>query len=107
MWKLEFHKHPVFIYRVFEFILKVGVEDLIVNAQLVRMQRENTNNAKSKVRFKQLICDLQPAVRSQSILQRLLWVLYCTVMYFYFYEQETDSFTCKTIIMSLILHLVH
>jgi hypothetical protein len=34
------------------FILKVGVEESIVNAPL---QSKNTNNAKSEVRFKQLI----------------------------------------------------
>jgi hypothetical protein len=37
---------------------KVGVEELIVNAPLVRLQSKNTNNAKSEVRFKQLIRDL-------------------------------------------------
>jgi hypothetical protein len=39
------------------FILKVGVEELIVNAPLARLQSKNTNNAKSEVRFKQLIRD--------------------------------------------------
>jgi hypothetical protein len=42
----------------FKFILKVGVEDSIVNASVVRLQSKNTNNAKSEVRFKQLIRDL-------------------------------------------------
>jgi hypothetical protein len=40
----------------FKFFLKVGVEESIVNTPLVRMQ--NKNNAKSEVRFKQLIRDL-------------------------------------------------
>jgi hypothetical protein len=39
----------------FKFILKVGVEESIVNAPLGRLQSKNTNNAKSEVRFKQLI----------------------------------------------------
>jgi hypothetical protein len=44
-------------------ILKVGVEESIVNAPLVRLQSQNTNYAKSEVRFKQrirhlLICNL-------------------------------------------------
>jgi hypothetical protein len=39
----------------FKFILKVGVEESIVNAPLDRLQSKNTNNAKSEVRFKQLI----------------------------------------------------
>jgi hypothetical protein len=38
---------------LFEFILKVGVEESIVNAPIVSLQSENTNNAKSEVRFKQ------------------------------------------------------
>jgi hypothetical protein len=33
------------------------VEELIVNASLVSLQSKNTNNAKSEVRFKQLIRD--------------------------------------------------
>jgi hypothetical protein len=40
---------------LFKFILKVGVEESIVNAPLV-LQSKNTKNAKSEVRFKQLIC---------------------------------------------------
>jgi hypothetical protein len=40
-----------------KFLLKVGVEESIVNAPLVSRQSENTNNAKSEVRFKQLIHD--------------------------------------------------
>jgi hypothetical protein len=42
----------------FKFILKVGVEESIVNAPLVSLPSKNTNNAKSEVRFKQLIRDL-------------------------------------------------
>jgi hypothetical protein len=42
----------------FKNILKVGVEDSIVNAPLVILQSKNTSNAKSEVRFKQLIRDL-------------------------------------------------
>jgi hypothetical protein len=38
-----------------KFILKVGVEESIVNAPLVSLQSKNTNNSKSEVRFKQLI----------------------------------------------------
>jgi hypothetical protein len=34
----------------FKFILKVGVEESIVNAPLVSLQSKNTNNAKSEVR---------------------------------------------------------
>jgi hypothetical protein len=33
------------------------VEELIVDASLVSLQSKNTNNAKSEVRFKQLIRD--------------------------------------------------
>jgi hypothetical protein len=54
----------------FKFLLKVGVEEAIVNAPLVSLQSKNTNNAKSEVRFKQLIRDLQSVVCSQSTLQR-------------------------------------
>jgi hypothetical protein len=39
----------------FKFILKVGVEESIVNAPLVSLHMKNTNNTKSEVRFKQLI----------------------------------------------------
>jgi hypothetical protein len=39
----------------FKFILKVGVEELIVNEPIVCVQSKNTNNPKSEVRFKQLI----------------------------------------------------
>jgi hypothetical protein len=42
----------------FKFFLKVGVEESIVNAPLARLQSKNTNNAKSEVKFKQLIRDL-------------------------------------------------
>jgi hypothetical protein len=46
----------VSLYRVFiKFIFKVGVEESIVNAPLISLQNKNTNNAKSEVRFKQLI----------------------------------------------------
>jgi hypothetical protein len=38
--------------------VKVGVEESIVNAPLVRLQSKNTNNAKNEVRFKELIRDL-------------------------------------------------
>jgi hypothetical protein len=41
----------------FKFILKVGVEESIVNAPLVSLQNKNKNNAKSEVKFKQLIRD--------------------------------------------------
>jgi hypothetical protein len=47
-------------------------EESIVNVPHVRLQSKNTNNAKSEVRFKQLIRDLQSVVRSQSTLQHLL-----------------------------------
>jgi hypothetical protein len=39
----------------FKFLLKLGIEDSIVNAPLIRLQSKNTNNPKSEVRFKQLI----------------------------------------------------
>jgi hypothetical protein len=42
---------------LFKLILKVGVEESIVNAPLVSLRSKNTNNAKSEVRFK-LIRDL-------------------------------------------------
>jgi hypothetical protein len=42
-----------------KFILKIGVEETNVNAPLLILQSINTNNAKSEVRFKQLIRDLQ------------------------------------------------
>jgi hypothetical protein len=42
----------------FKFILKVGVEESIVNAPYVSVQSKNTNNTKSEVSFKQLIRDL-------------------------------------------------
>jgi hypothetical protein len=41
-----------------KFILKAGIKELIVNAPLVSRQSKNTNNAKSEVRFEQLIRDL-------------------------------------------------
>jgi hypothetical protein len=46
------------IGRSFKCLLKVGVEESIVNAPFVSLQSKNTNIAKSKVRFKQLIRDL-------------------------------------------------
>jgi hypothetical protein len=42
----------------FKCILKVGVEESIMNTPLLSLQSKNTNNAKSEVRFKQLIRDL-------------------------------------------------
>jgi hypothetical protein len=42
----------------FKFLLKVGLEESIVNAPLVSLQSKNTNKARSKVRFKQVIRDL-------------------------------------------------
>jgi hypothetical protein len=46
----------VSLYRMFiKFILKVDVEESIVNAPLISLKNKNTNNAKSEVRFKQLI----------------------------------------------------
>jgi hypothetical protein len=41
-----------------KFILKAGIKELIVNAPLVSRQSKNTNNAKTEVRFEQLIRDL-------------------------------------------------
>jgi hypothetical protein len=40
------------IYRVFKFLLQVGVEESIVNTPLVSLQSKNTNNGKSVVSFK-------------------------------------------------------
>jgi hypothetical protein len=42
----------------FKYLLKVGVEESIVNAPLVSLQYKNINKAKSEVKFKQLIRDL-------------------------------------------------
>jgi hypothetical protein len=43
----------------FKFLVKIGIEESIVNAPLVSLQSKNTINAKSEVRFKQqLIRDL-------------------------------------------------
>jgi hypothetical protein len=47
----------VMIWYSFKFLLKVGVEESIVNAPLISLQSKNTSNAKSDVRFKQLIRD--------------------------------------------------
>jgi hypothetical protein len=43
-----------------KFILKVGVEESIVNTPLVSLQSKNANNAKSEVRFnsRSVICNL-------------------------------------------------
>jgi hypothetical protein len=41
-FKLSFHAYS------FKFILKVGVEESIVNAPLVRLQSKNTNNKQRK-----------------------------------------------------------
>jgi hypothetical protein len=48
-------KCKIYIGCSFKFLLKVGVEESIVNAPLVSVQSKPTNNAKSEVRFKQLI----------------------------------------------------
>jgi hypothetical protein len=45
-------KHRENIGCSFKCILKVGVEESIVNTPLVSLQNKNTNNAKSEVRFK-------------------------------------------------------
>jgi hypothetical protein len=42
----------------FKFLLKVDVEESIINAPLVSLHSKNTNNAKNEVRFKHLIRDL-------------------------------------------------
>jgi hypothetical protein len=44
-------------------LFKVGAEESIVNAQLVSLWSKNTNNAKSEVRFKQVIHDLSFVMR--------------------------------------------
>jgi hypothetical protein len=41
-----------------KYILKVDVEESIVNAPIVTLQSKNTNNAKSEISLKQLIRDL-------------------------------------------------
>jgi hypothetical protein len=38
--------------------VKVGADESIVNAPLVCLQSKNTNNAKSEIRFKELIRNL-------------------------------------------------
>jgi hypothetical protein len=48
------------------------VEESIVNAPLVSLQSENRNNAKSEVRFKQLIRDEFTVGSSTSTLERNL-----------------------------------
>jgi hypothetical protein len=42
----------------FQFLLKISIEESIVNAPPVSLHNKNTNNAKSEVRFKHLIRDL-------------------------------------------------
>jgi hypothetical protein len=42
----------------FKSLPKIDVEVAIVNAPLIGLQNKNTNNTKSQVRFKQLICNL-------------------------------------------------
>jgi hypothetical protein len=56
----------------FKFLLKVGVEESIVNAPLISLYSKSTDNTESEVRFKQLIRDPQSVVRSQSPHQRQL-----------------------------------
>jgi outer membrane protein W len=51
-------KNTLKIKSSFKFLVKVGVEESIVNAPLVSLDTKNTNNEKSEVRFKQLIRDL-------------------------------------------------
>jgi hypothetical protein len=41
----------------FKLPVKIGVEESIVNPPLVSLQSKKTSNAKSEVRFKQLIRD--------------------------------------------------
>jgi hypothetical protein len=48
------------------FILQIGVEESIVN---IPLQNKNTNNAKSEVRFKQLIRD--PVIRGAFTIDSL------------------------------------
>jgi hypothetical protein len=54
-WILRFlfvcHLQYFFTSGVHFFFLKVGIEESIVNAPLVSLQSENTNNTKSEVRF--------------------------------------------------------
>jgi hypothetical protein len=57
-WVLSFKAQKAFMIYIecsFKCILKVGVE--VLNAPLVNLQRKTQNNAKSEVRFKQLICN--------------------------------------------------
>jgi hypothetical protein len=54
---IQFFKHYENIVCSFKFLLKVAVQESIVNAPLVSLQSKNTSNAKSEVRFKQLIRD--------------------------------------------------
>jgi hypothetical protein len=39
----------------FKIVLKVGVEELIVNAPLISLHTKNRNNAKSELSLKELI----------------------------------------------------
>jgi hypothetical protein len=54
---IQFFKHYENIVCSFKFLLKVAVQESIVNAPLVSLQSKNKSNAKSEVRFKQLIRD--------------------------------------------------
>jgi hypothetical protein len=49
----------------FKFILKICIEESIVNEPLVSLQSKNTNNAKSEVRFKQLIRDMLRCIHNR------------------------------------------
>jgi hypothetical protein len=51
----------IYIGCSFKFLLKVSVEESIVNEPLVSLHSKNANNAKSEVRFKQVIRD--PVIR--------------------------------------------
>jgi hypothetical protein len=46
------------VIKVPSLFLLSDVEEWIVNAPLVSLHTKNTDNAKSEVRFEQLICDL-------------------------------------------------
>jgi hypothetical protein len=56
----------------FKFNLKVGVQESIVNALLVRLQSKNTDNAKSEVKTADS-CLITNVVRSQSTIQLQFW----------------------------------
>jgi hypothetical protein len=57
LWYLQVNVCPYNIGCSFKFLFKVGAEEPIVNRPLVSLEIKNTNNAKSEVRFKQLIRD--------------------------------------------------